>query len=51
MTTQFNGTEFVSVEAQRFAPAFASAGIHKEFTTSLGYRRNTRRMRRENRAL
>ena len=51
MTTQFNGTEFVAVEAKRFAPAFEGAQAKREFTTSLMTRRALRRTRRENRAL
>ena len=51
MTTQFNGIEFNSVEAHSFAPTFEGAGAKKEFTTSLTYRRDLRRMRRANRAL
>ena len=52
MTTQFNGTEFTTVETLRFAPAFGSAQAKREVATgSLLTRRTLRRSRRENRAL
>ncbi len=52
MTTQFNGTEFTSVETRRFAPAFEGAQSKREVAFgSLLTRRTTRRVRRENRAL
>ena len=52
MTTQFNGTEFTSVETRRFAPAFEGAQAKREvFTGTVLSRRTVRRVRRENRAL
>ena len=51
MTTQFNGTEFVTAEAKRFAHAFEGAQAKREVATGIMYRRDMRRTRRENRAL
>ena len=52
MTTQFNGTEFTTVETRRFAPAFEGAQAKREFGAgTLLTRRTVRRSRRENRAL
>ena len=52
MTTQFNGTEFTSVETRRFAPAFEGAQAKRDIATgTLLTRRSLRRSRRENRAL
>ena len=52
MTTQFNGTEFTSVETRTFAPTFEGAQARREKSnSSLIARRNTRRDRRANRAI
>lgn len=51
MTTQFNGTDFATVEAKRFAPAFEGAQAKRDFRPGLMHRRSLRRIRRENRAL
>lgn len=52
MTTQFNGTEFTTVETRRFAPAFEGAQAKRDIACgTLLTRRTLRRSRRENRAL
>lgn len=52
MTTQLNGTEFVSIETRTFTPAFEAAQSRREKSTgSLMSRRNMRRDRRASRAI
>lgn len=52
MSTQLNGTEFVSLETRTFTPAFEGAQARREKQPlSLMARRNTRRDRRANRAI
>jgi len=52
MTTQFNGTEFTSVETRTFRPTFEGAQARREKATmNLIGRRNARRDRRANRAI
>jgi hypothetical protein len=52
MTTQFNGTEFTTVETRTFRPTFEGAQARRERATlNLIGRRNARRDRRANRAI
>lgn len=52
MTTQFNGTEFVTTNTNTFAPTFEGAQARRERANgSLITRRNSRRDRRANRAI
>ena len=52
MTTQLNGTEFVTVENRKFAPTFEGAQARRELDlSSVMGRRHARRARRANRAL
>ncbi len=52
MTTQFNGTEFVTMNTNTFAPTFEGAQARREVSKgSLIKRRNSRSDRRANRAI
>ncbi len=52
MTTQFNGTEFVTGSTRKFAPTFEGNRSRRDFeTSSVMGRRHARRERRANRAL
>ena len=52
MTTQFNGTEFTSVETRTFRPTFEGAQARRDHAKmNLIGRRNARRDRRANRAI
>ncbi len=55
MTTEFNGTEFMTVDNRTFRPAFEGAQSRRPqldmASGSLISRRNARRDRRANRAL
>ena len=52
MTTQFNGTEFVTTNTRTFAPTFEGAQARREIAKcSLIKRRNSRSDRRAYRAI
>lgn len=52
MTTQFNGTDFVTTDTNTFEPTFEGAQARRELSKgSLIKRRNSRTDRRANRAI